>query len=49
MQERTALPSRWTVQAPHSPAPHELAAFQVEFVAQHPQQRCVAVDLDVRF
>ena len=27
----------------------ELAAFQVEFVPQHPQQRCVAVDVDRPF
>ena len=46
-QDRVATPSICTVQAPHSAAAAaELRAGHAEHVAQHPQKRRVAVDID---
>ena len=46
-QERIGRPSICTVQAPHWAAPQpNLGAFQVERVAQHPEQRGFAIDFD---
>ena len=46
MHERTGLPSRWIVHAPHKrEAATEFRASHAEHVAQHPEQRRVVVDI----
>ena len=48
MQERAGAPSMCTVQAPHSAMPQpNLVPVMPKHVAQHPQQRRVAVDIDI--
>jgi hypothetical protein len=48
MQDRVAAPSTCTVQAPHRAWPAaELGPGHTEHVAQHPQERGVAVDIDL--
>ena len=47
MQERVAAPSKWTVHAPQSAdAAAEFRAGHADHVAQHPEQRRIAVDID---